>query len=77
MARLVYLDYNATTPVVPAVWEAMRPYFLERFGNPASPHLFGKEASEAVEAARQSLAEAFGTSPQEWIFTSGATEAST
>ncbi len=74
MARPVYLDYNATTPVVPAVWEAMRPYFLERFGNPASPHLFGKEAAEAVEAARQSLAEAFGTSPQEWIFTSGATE---
>lgn len=71
----VYLDYNATTPVLPEVLEAMHPYFTERFGNPASPHLWGKEAHDAVESARQTLAQGLGVSPQELTFTSGATEA--
>lgn len=75
MRRPVYLDYNATTPLLPAVWEAMRPYFLEQFGNAASPHLWGKEAEAAVETARQTLAFLLQVSPQELIFTSGATEA--
>lgn len=75
MSQPVYLDYNATTPLLPEVWEAMRPYFLERFGNPASPHLYGKEAETAVEESRAAIAELLGASPQEIIFTSGATEA--
>ncbi|MCX7980404.1 MAG: cysteine desulfurase [Bacteroidia bacterium] len=75
MGLPVYLDYNATTPVRKEALEAMLPYFSERFGNAASPHLFGKEAQDAVEAARTTLATHLGTSPQEWIFTSGATEA--
>lgn len=75
MTKGVYLDYNATTPVLPEVLDAMRPYFSERFGNPASPHLWGKEAHDAVESARQTLARGLGVSPQELTFTSGATEA--
>jgi len=75
MTKGVYLDYNATTPVLPEVLDAMRPYFSERFGNPASPHLWGKEAHDAVESARQTLAQGLGVSPQELTFTSGATEA--
>ncbi|MDW8417388.1 MAG: cysteine desulfurase family protein [Bacteroidia bacterium] len=75
MPQGIYLDYNATTPVLPEVWEAMRPYFMHLFGNPASPHLWGKEALDAVEAARQNLASGLGVSSQEIIFTSGATEA--
>lgn len=75
MKDAVYLDYNATTPVLPTVVEAMLPYFTERYGNPASPHLWGKEAQDAVENARRFIAESLGVLPQEIIFTSGATEA--
>jgi len=75
MSQPIYLDYNATTPLLPEVWEAMQPYFLERFGNPASPHLYGKEAETAIEESRAALAQLLGASPQEIIFTSGATEA--
>lgn len=71
----VYLDYNATTPVLPEVLEVMEPYFTGRFGNAASPHLWGKEASDAVEQAREVLARGLGVSAQELTFTSGATEA--
>ncbi|MCS7188969.1 MAG: cysteine desulfurase family protein [Bacteroidia bacterium] len=71
----VYLDYNATTPLSPLALKAMLPYFTERFGNPASPHIFGKEAQDAVEETRALLAKIFDTTPEEWIFTSGATEA--
>lgn len=72
----IYLDYNATTPVDPRVVEAMRPALEEHFGNPASrSHPFGWAAARLVENARSSLALHLGGKPDEWIFTSGATEA--
>jgi cysteine desulfurase len=75
MARPVYLDYHATTPVDPRVLEAMLPYFTERFGNPASrQHAFGWEAQEAVEKARRQVADLLNASPAEIVFTSGASE---
>ena len=75
MARPIYLDYHATTPVDPRVLEAMLPFFGERFGNPASKqHAYGWEAREAVEGARKQVATLVGASPAEIIFTSGASE---
>jgi cysteine desulfurase len=72
----VYLDYNATTPLDPAVVEAMRPYLTEHFGNPSSAHLYGKTAHDAVERARQQVADLIGAQPDEIVFTGGGTEAS-
>lgn len=71
----IYLDYNATTPVHPAVLEKMLPYFSERFGNAASKlHRFGWQADEAVKIAREQTSNLIHSSPEEIVFTSGATE---
>jgi len=70
----VYLDNNATTPVLPEVREAMLPYFSEHFGNASSMHHHGQETRSAVENARESVAKLFGCNPAEIIFTSGGTE---
>src|SRR5277367_3881530 len=72
--RRVYLDNNATTPVLPEVLEAMRPYFGERFGNASSIHHHGQETRAAVECARDSVASLLGCRPAEVVFTSGGTE---
>jgi cysteine desulfurase len=71
----VYLDYNATTPVDPAVLDAMLPYFSGDFGNASSIHTFGQKARSAVETARERVADLIGARPQEIVFTSGGTEA--
>lgn len=70
----VYLDNNATTPVLPEVFEAMRPYFGEQFGNASSIHHHGQETRTAVESARESVAALLGCAASEIIFTSGGTE---
>jgi cysteine desulfurase len=75
MKRRVYLDNNATTPVLPEVLEAMRPYFLEHFGNASSIHHRGQETRAAVERARESVAALLGCRASEIVFTSGGTEA--
>jgi cysteine desulfurase len=71
----VYLDYNATTPVDPAVAAAMLPYFTEEFGNAGSVHTPGQQARAAVDAARESVAALIGAKSKEIVFTSGGTEA--
>jgi cysteine desulfurase len=71
----IYLDNNATTPVLPAVWEAMRPLLTDHFGNPASAHRVGRRARQALEDAREQTAALLDAHPDEVIFTSGATEA--
>jgi cysteine desulfurase len=70
----IYLDNNATTPVLPEVLEAMRPYFGEHFGNASSIHHHGQETRSAVERARDSVASLLGCQPAEVVFTSGGTE---
>lgn len=72
--RQIYLDHASTTPVRPEVVEAMAPYFTEHFGNPSSIYPLGQEASDAVAAARESLASLIGATPREIFFTSGGTE---
>ncbi len=72
--RRVYLDYSATTPVDSRVLEAMMPYFQQAFGNPSSAHQFGKAAQQAVEQARQTLAQLLRCRESEIVFTSGGTE---
>jgi cysteine desulfurase len=72
----IYLDYNATTPLDPAVLEAMLPYLHTQFGNPSSTHVYGKTAHDAVDQARRRVAELLGAKPDEIIFTGGGTEAS-
>jgi cysteine desulfurase len=72
--RRVYLDNNATTPVLPAVFEAMQAYFGEHFGNASSIHHHGQETRAAVERARESVAVLLGCRASEIVFTSGGTE---
>ena len=71
----IYLDHASTTPMRPEVVEAMMPYFTEQFGNPSSIYPLGQQASDAVAAARETLAAVIGASPREVYFTSGGTEA--
>src|SRR5258707_13230682 len=70
----VYLDNNASTPLLPEVFEAMTPYYLEKFGNASSIHRYGQQARAAVESARQSVASLLNARPAEIVFTSGGTE---
>jgi len=73
--RPVYLDYNATTPVDPAVFAAMRPYLEAEFGNPSSGHEYGRTARDAVVEARRQVALLLGAAPEEILFTGGGSEA--
>src|SRR5262245_28397929 len=72
---MIYLDANATTPMLPEVEQAMRPFLAEAFGNPSSAHAAGRRARRALEDARERVADLLGAFPDEVIFTSGATEA--
>src|SRR5215469_10366224 len=72
--RRVYLDNNATSPLLPEVFEAMKPYFLEKFGNASSIHQQGQQARSAVERAREQVSELVNCRPAEIVFTSGRTE---
>jgi len=73
--KRVYLDNNATTPLAPEVFEAMRPYWLEDYGNASSIHWFGQHAKAAVEKAREQVARLLNARASEVVFTSGGTEA--
>ncbi|MBX9679979.1 MAG: cysteine desulfurase [Gemmataceae bacterium] len=72
----IYLDYNATTPIDPAVADAMEPYLREQFGNPSSTHAYGRATHHAVDIARQQVALLLNAEPDEIVFTGGGTEAS-
>ena len=72
--KRIYLDHAATTPVHPQVLEAMLPFFGESFGNPSSMYLRGRNALEAIEHARDRVAELLGAQPKEIVFTSGGSE---
>ena len=72
---MIYLDYNATTPLCKAARTAMLPFLRENFGNPSSVHAAGREARAAIDDARDGLADLLGAKPHELIFTSGGTEA--
>lgn len=72
--RALYFDHNATTPVAPRVFSAMRPFFEEHFGNPGSGHIWGLRAKKAVDAARAAVAALIGANPGEIVFTGCATE---
>ena len=69
--RAIYLDYNATTPVDPAVAEAMQPYIAMHYGNPSSLHVYGRTTKDAVEKARRQVADLLGCTAAEIIFTGG------
>jgi len=71
---MVYLDHNATTAVAPEVFEAMRPYFCEEWGNPSSAYRFGSRNQTVLESARSQVAKLIGALPEEIVFTSCATE---
>jgi cysteine desulfurase len=74
--QVIYLDHQATTPVDPRVLDVMLPYLTRDYGNPSSPHAYGRQAAEAIRRARNQLCELIGASAEwEVVFTSGATEA--
>ncbi|MBX2953949.1 MAG: cysteine desulfurase [Leadbetterella sp.] len=75
MAKKIYLDNAATTPIDPAVLEVMMPYLTDFFGNPSSIHSHGRKVKSAIENARKTVASVLNTSPGEIFFTSGGTEA--
>src|SRR5688572_3936900 len=75
MDRPIYLDYNATTPIAPEVFEAMVPFLQEHFGNPSSSHAYGAAALEAVDRARSQVAGLIGCAPSEVVFTGAGSEA--
>jgi len=70
----IYLDHNASTPLIPEVIAAMTPYLQSGFGNPSSSHFFGQESKHAIESARMQIAELLNSQPEEIVFTSGGTE---
>ena len=72
--KRVYLDHNATTPINQRVFEAMKPYLVEYFGNASSPHHYGRRAEQALEASRETVAQAIGAQSGQIVFTSGGTE---
>ena len=72
---MIYLDYNATTPLCEPARTAMLPFLEGKFGNPSSVHAAGREARAAIDDARDGLADLLGAKPHELIFTSGGTEA--
>ncbi len=72
---MIYLDHNATTPVLPEVFEAMKPFFTDRWGNPSSSYRFGSELKGTIETARGQVAELIDARPSEVVFTGNATEA--
>jgi cysteine desulfurase len=71
----IYLDHNATTPVLPEAVDAMLPFLERDFGNPSSGHVYGRRGHDAVETAREQVAALIGCKPSELVFTSGGTEA--
>ena len=71
---MIYLDYNATTPILPKVLEAMMPYLTSEWGNPSSSYKFGSKLKTVIETARAQVAELVGAHPMEIIFTSCGTE---
>jgi len=73
--KRIYMDYAATTPMLPEVAEVMQPYFSQKFGNPSSIHSMGQEARDAVEHARSQLAAVIACRPEDVVFTGGGTEA--
>ncbi|MBT1712559.1 aminotransferase class V-fold PLP-dependent enzyme, partial [Fulvivirgaceae bacterium PWU5] len=72
---MIYLDNAATTPLDPEVFEAMKPYMLNDFGNPSSTPSHGRKTRAALESARQQIASMLNAEPGEIVFTSGGTEA--
>jgi cysteine desulfurase len=76
MSDPIYLDHNATTPLLPEVLDAMLPYLRDHFGNPSSSHVYGQRTREAIERARVQVAALIACEPEEITFTSGGTEAS-
>ena len=75
MNERIYLDYNATTPLLPEAWQAMEPFCRQEFGNASSVHREGQRARAALERARHQLAALLGAEPDDIVLTSGATEA--